>query len=1063
MNRGTKVNTKARYLTTGMALLLIGLSLTTAVTLTAPHSARANPGVLYAAPGGATSGNCDSWTNACTLQYALSRAESGDEIWVKAGVHYPGVAWQRTATFTLKNGVALYGGFAGTENSRDERNWQANLTILSGDIDHNDTDNNHNGIIEPANGDAIVGANAYHVVTGSGTDNTAVLDGFIITAGQANGSYPHYYGGGMYNSSGSPTLTNVTFSGNTATADGGGIYEPSSNPTLTNVTFSGNSAGSTGGGIYNCYSNPTLTNVTFSGNTAGNGGGMLNDSSSPTLTYVTFSGNSASSKGGGMFNYSSGPTLTHVTFSGNSATGYGGGMYNNENCAPRLTDVSFEENNAPYGGGMYNNSYSNPTLTDVTFSSNSATYNGGGMYNSQSSPTLVNVTFSGNFATYGSGGGMYNVYSSSPNLTQVTFSSNSAVGTSSSSGGGMYNDYSSPTLTNVAFSGNSARSGGGMYNYNSSPALTHVTFSSNSASGNATSSGGGMLNYDYSSPTLTDVAFSGNTATADGGGMSNVQNSRPTLVNVTFRGNTATYGGGMSNYSSSRPAALTNVTFSGNTATDYGGGMYNSGSSPALTNVSFSGNSAGSGGGMYNYSNSPTLANVILWGDSASGGPEIYNVASTPTIFYSDIQGCGGSGSGWNPACGADGDGNIDADPRFVDADGPDDTFGTADDNLRLQLTSPAIDAGNNDFVPTGVTTDLDGNPRFVDIPTVPDTGSGTPPIVDMGAYEAQVVDVALGKAVTPSTAAPGQAVTFTLTLSNTGSIPATGIVVTDTLPAILTELSFTSTLAVTDTGHVPPYVWTVQDLAAGRGGVITVSGVLSLPLAAGAYINTAVIAATGDLLAGNNTAAVTFTVPNVAPAFTSAPLVTATQDVPYSYTAAAVDDNGDALTITAPTLPTWLTLTDHGDGTASLSGTPTNAEVGEHPVVLQVADSGGLTATQAFTITVANVNDAPAFTSTPPLTATQDIPYTYTITTTDPDLAYGDALTVTAPTLPAWLTLQDHGDGTATLSGTPTEVSEYPVVLRVTDRAGAFTEQSFTITVPKRYIFLPLVLRGAP
>jgi hypothetical protein len=44
-----------------------------------------------------------------------------------------------------------------------------------------------------------------------------VLDGFIITAGQANGSYPHNYGGGMYNNSGSPTLTNVTFSGNTAT------------------------------------------------------------------------------------------------------------------------------------------------------------------------------------------------------------------------------------------------------------------------------------------------------------------------------------------------------------------------------------------------------------------------------------------------------------------------------------------------------------------------------------------------------------------------------------------------------------------------------------------------------------------------------------------------------------------------------------------------------------------------------------------------------------------------------------------------------------------------------
>jgi hypothetical protein len=78
------------------------------------------------------------------------------------------------------------------------------------------------------------------------------------------------------------------------------------------------------------------------------------------------------------------------------------------------------------------------------------------------------------------------------------------------------------------------------------------------------------------------------------------------------------------------------------------------------------------------------------------------------------------------------------ADPQFVDADGADNIAGTLDDNLRLQLSSPAIDAGNNAAVPITVTTDLDGNERFEDIPTVPDTGNGTPPIVDMGAYEAQ-------------------------------------------------------------------------------------------------------------------------------------------------------------------------------------------------------------------------------------------------------------------------------------------------------------------------------------
>jgi hypothetical protein len=78
----------------------------------------------------------------------------------------------------------------------------------------------------------------------------------------------------------------------------------------------------------------------------------------------------------------------------------------------------------------------------------------------------------------------------------------------------------------------------------------------------------------------------------------------------------------------------------------------------------------------------------------------------------------------------------LKVDPQFVDAGGADDTAGTLDDDLRLSFTPPAIDAGDNSAVPGSVTTDLDGNPRFWDVPGVPDTGSGSPPVVDMGAYE---------------------------------------------------------------------------------------------------------------------------------------------------------------------------------------------------------------------------------------------------------------------------------------------------------------------------------------
>jgi hypothetical protein len=86
------------------------------------------------------------------------------------------------------------------------------------------------------------------------------------------------------------------------------------------------------------------------------------------------------------------------------------------------------------------------------------------------------------------------------------------------------------------------------------------------------------------------------------------------------------------------------------------------------------------------------------------------------------------------------GTGNIDNNPAFVDPDGPDNIDTTADDNFRLSPGSPCIDAGNNECVPAGLTGDLDENPRFIDDPdTDPDTGNGSPPIVDMGAYEYQV------------------------------------------------------------------------------------------------------------------------------------------------------------------------------------------------------------------------------------------------------------------------------------------------------------------------------------
>ncbi|GAJ03876.1 unnamed protein product, partial [marine sediment metagenome] len=151
-------------------------------------------------------------------------------------------------------------------------------------------------------------------------DSNSVIDGFTIT----NGYAPNGYGGGIYCRDSSPTVTNCTFSENSAGWDGGGMNNEDSSPTITNCTFIGNSAvGNDGGAINNRSSNPTITNCTFSENSAYDRGGAVCNiySSSPTLTDCIFTGNSAGWDGGGIFNYASSPTITNCTFIGNSAVG----------------------------------------------------------------------------------------------------------------------------------------------------------------------------------------------------------------------------------------------------------------------------------------------------------------------------------------------------------------------------------------------------------------------------------------------------------------------------------------------------------------------------------------------------------------------------------------------------------------------------------------------------------------------------------------------------------------------------------------------------------------------
>lgn len=366
----------------------------------------------------------ESWVDAFTdLQDALAVAVSGDEIWVAAGVYYaitpedPGdvTLKERQVSFQLPDGVGLYGGFPEGGGGTQDRDWQAHITVLSGDIDGNDTTDEHGVVTDP---DDIQGDNTSSVVRASGLDETAVLDGFHITGGLTAGGATDS-GGGLFNNSGDPTLAHLSFRGNQASR-GGGIFNQGGSPSLTNVSFQDNRGSITGGGMDNNGSQPTLTDVSFSNNQAGWGGGMSNAASAPILTDVSFIDNVANVSGGGMINeVSSNPILTDVHFIGNQA-GDGGGMSNDSGSNPTLNNVDLSGNQATAGGGIHNNSNSDAVLINVRLSGNQADA-GGGMNNQSSHPTLVNVSISGNQAE--DGGGMYND-ASNPALTNTIFWNN---------------------------------------------------------------------------------------------------------------------------------------------------------------------------------------------------------------------------------------------------------------------------------------------------------------------------------------------------------------------------------------------------------------------------------------------------------------------------------------------------------------------------------------------------------------------------------------------------------------------------------------------------------------
>ena len=663
--------------------------------------------IYYIKPTGSDANNGTSWTTAFrTVQKALTTITSG-EIWVAAGTYYPDESGtinndDRNASFTLKNNVALYGGFAGSEMHRDERHTKANPSILSGEIQADGRANN----------------NSFHVVRSNYLNATAVLDAFIITAGSANEKWTsttNSIGGGMYNYYSSPTISNCGFTGNSVVGEGGGMENENSSPTLTNCSFWGNTASydavdhweGLGAAINNYLSAPMLLNCSFSRNEAAAGNGNAIDNSLSSLTVINCI---LWDNGKEIGNIGSGINVSYSIVRG----GYPGtGNLNQDplfvnsaardlhlqGCSPAIDAGHI----AALPSAVATDADGNPRYVPAEVDMGAYEFQPDG------TPTMI---FVNNMVSGGlhDGSSWANAFSNLPEALQKTSScrrseiwvtAGTYYPTANSGDRTASFNLTNNTMLRGGFEGTEVPGDLRIRRF-------HFTTFSGDIDGDGTLSGnsyhvvqGTDLN---SSAALDGFIITGGNADGPfnlnndrGGGMYN-ERSYPAVTNCIIRGNRAlNYGGGIFYGNSENPPILTNCLFTDN-ASDYAGGaIYNIASSPRVLQCTIAANTAEKGGGVYNISRSyPAIINSILWGNGTSIDTVL---GGRPTVSYSLVQG------GWT------GTGNLAADPQFVI------------NGFSLMASSPAIDAGS-DAAAAGLLTDLESQPRKQGLH------------VDMGVYE---------------------------------------------------------------------------------------------------------------------------------------------------------------------------------------------------------------------------------------------------------------------------------------------------------------------------------------
>lgn len=570
----------------------------------------------------------------------------------------------------------------------------------------------------------------------------ATISGTLFLANRADN------GAGIY-ATDAISLHSVELRQNVAFTMGGGLLGEQAVTLVDGVLVENRADGCCGGAL--AGGDAHVADSRVEANRARYGGGLY--TGNVAITATVLSANRAAEDGGAVFANGNYVTVTASSFIDNRATGSAGGLWaeaGDENAHTIIAATEFFSNSAgSTGGGLHINggialieggsferNHAGPEITDGT------EQGGGGLYLSGGTAiTLTGVLFDGN-SSEGRGGGL------ATDTTTVVTASTFAANRAATEGGGLFVAHEVPlslTVTASDFLSNTAGYGGGLAT-DAPLSLVDNWFISNTA----THEGGGLASVNHT--TLRQSVFVGNRANLGGAvwlgvlnGHSSPQVAAPTnglesshsFDRAAFFDNASDQDGAAIFVNSTTALTLTNSALAANRAGAQGGAIYNR-NKLTLLNVTIAGNQAAEpGGGILTESAAFTLANSILWANQPDQLVGLLPLTIDPPNI---IQG------------GAFG--MSAADPHFLAA--PDADTGAPGD-LRLVGDSPAIDAGANALLPAGLTQDLGNLPRFFDVAAVVDSGSGTPPIVDLGAHElnAQFPVAAPGGPYTANEGAP--------------------------------------------------------------------------------------------------------------------------------------------------------------------------------------------------------------------------------------------------------------------------------------------------------------------